>query len=628
MVDKSILFQKAVSAGQSRNYTEAVSLLLESIRSGENLPEAYLYLGRSYYALGKYALSIQYLRIFLEYTPRSATGHFFIGRSLLASGLVKKSIPHFKFSLKEHPESIHARSFLSIALMKIGRFETALTYLGEAVELSPEGNKVFEIYLHCLLVVAIRKFNAGDSHMAYQMFTFYIGFVQDKVLPYIYLGMIERQKGDDTQALKFYEQAVALSPHDELLLFRRAVLLYKTGQRNDALEQLNRLQPEEDTIDSLDSIDENRFLAIKYFQQKRYREALYFGREALKENSKDSDMHLLMGEVFRNLNNTEYAGNHYKSAIKIDKNRVELRYGYALLLWDMEAYEEMLGELEKIKKIDPDNRICVYYEALIYCKLGYSTEITIPALQEQIHQHPTDSFLYQYLGVEYLKGGFEDLAEKWFLKALAASGGTEPLYRNLLDTYRKTNETDKFLHTMKNYIEAGYFDHNLLHEYLYLLYSLQRYKETIQVAETILGFQQNKKVTRIVANCYRLLGNYDKAAVYYRYLLKDDPHNTVFLKALLFCMDKAGKTEESITLLEGALHHIKHPQNTLFLILGVLYYKSGKTEEAQRIFRNSISTFPDDWRGYENLGTVYAAMGLKEFAERFLSEAANRKRKK
>ncbi len=621
-------FQKAVSAGKKRNYKEAVTLLLEIIHNGDDQPDAFLYLGRSYYALGKYAMSIQYLRIFLEYFPQSPTGHFFIGRSYLASGLVKKSINHFKFSLREHPESIHARSFLSIALMKMGRFETALTYLGEAVELSPEQTKVFEIYLHCLLVVAIRKFNAGDSGVAQQMFTFYLGYIQDKVLPYIYLGMIERQNDNDEKALEYYEEAIKLSPQDELLLFRRAVLLYKTGQRNDALEQLNRLQPGEELIESLENINENRFLAIKYFQQKKFKEALYFGREALKENNNDSDMHLVMGEVFRTLKKTEYARNHYKIAIKLDKSRVEFRYGYALLLWGMEEYDEMLKELQKIRELDPENQISGYYTALLYCKLGYGTETTIPALQEQIHLNPTDAFLFQYLGNEYIRGGLENLAEKWLLKAKSLTGGTPELYKSLIETYRKTNETDKFIHTVEEYFETGSFDYDIALEYLYLLYSLKRYKETIKEAEFILGFQKNNKVTRILANSCRLTGKYNKATIFYRYLLKEDPHNSVYLKALVFCMDKGGRTEESITLLENALHYIKKPQNTLYLILGVLYYKTGKSEAAQKIFRDSISKFPDDWRAYENLGTVYKDMGMTDFADRFLSEAAARKRKK
>ncbi len=629
MEQRTVSFKNAIIAGKERNYQKAIDILLQVIHTEDDNHEAFLYLGRSYYALGKYALSIQYLRIFLEYDIDSATGHFFMGRSYLASGLIKKSIPHFKHSLKKHPESVHARTFLSIALMKFGRFERALTYLGEAVELSTGNEKIFNIYLHCLLIVALRKFNSGDLTMAKQMFTFYTGFISDKVLPFIYLGMIERQEGNDKGALSYYEKAIELSPDDELLLFRRAVLLYRTGQREYALKQLNRLDIGiNGALTSLDDINENRFLALKYFQQKNYKEALFFGREALKENYSDSDIHLMMGEVFRYLKNNSYAENHYKKAIEIEKSRVEFRYGYSLFLWEIGKYMELLTELSKISALDPDNSVCSYYTALASCKLNYETEKTIPALRELIHNHPSDPVLFKFLGEEYLKTGLEDLAERWFLKVESLSGGTPDLYFDFISTYKKNGDTVKLMQAMKNYLNTGFFDYDLALEYLQILYENKRYKETIQEAEIILGYHKNMKVSRILANSYRLTGQYSKARIVYRRLLKENPQNTVFLKALLFCMDKTELNNESIVLCEHAVNYLKKPESSLFLILGVLLHKNGETEKAQKIFRENINRFPEDWRSYDNLGRIYKEMGMDDFAERFLSEGLKRKQKK
>lgn len=629
MEHRTVSLKDAIIAGKERNYQKAIDILFQVIHTDDNNHEAYLYLGRSYYALGKYALSIQFLRIFLEYDADSPTGHFFIGRSYLASGLIKKSIPHFKHSLKKHPESVHARTFLSIALMKFGRFERALTYLGEAVELSTGNERIFNMYLHCLLIVALRKFNSGDIDMAKQMFIFYTGYISDKVLPFIYLGMIERQEGNDKGALSYYEKAIELSPDDELLLFRRAVLLYKTGQREYALGQLNRLDIGiKSALTSLEDINENRFLALKYFQQKNYKEALFFGRESLKENYSDSDIHLMMGEAFRHLKNNSYAENHYKKAIEIDKSRVEFRYGYSLFLWNTGKYRELINELSKISDLDPDNSVCSYYTALASCKLDFESVKTIPALRELIHYHPSDPVLFKFLGEEYLKTGLLDLAERWFLKVELLSGGSSDLYSDFISIYRKNGDIAKLLQAMKNYLNSGSFDYNLALEYLQLLYDNKHYKETILEAEVILGYQKNLKVSRILANSYRMTGQYNKAQIIYRFLLKENPQNTVFLKALLYCMDKTKLINESILLCEQALKYLKKPESSLFLILGVLLHKNGETEKAQQIFRENITRFPDDWRSYYNLGRIYKEIGLDDFAERFLSESLKRKQKK
>ncbi len=619
---------EAVSEGKKRNYKKAVEILLEVIGSGDEDPRAYLYLGRSYYALGHYALSIQYLRMFLDLEPDSPIGHFFIARSFLVSGLVKNAVQHFKVSIRLHPESAHARGFLGLALMKLGRFETALKYLGEAVELSAENRKIFEIYLNCLFIVAIRKFNAGDFDIAKEMFLFYTGYKDDNVLPFIYLGMIERQSGNNSSALDFYEKAIALSPGDDLLLFRRALLLYKTGNRDLAIEELNRLDMEGyDFKADPSDMEEERFLALKYFQGGSYKDAVYFGREALKKDKSDVDMHIIMGEAYRKLGKHEYSKNHYQRAIELDRSRLEIRYGYILLLWQAEEYEEMLSELKKLYSMDPDRKIPEYYTALVYCKLDYPPETTIPLLQDQIRANPTDPFLFQFLGEQYLRSGLESLAEKWFLKAKSIKGVSYELLMDFINTYRATGEQKKLLSALKEYFDAGYFDYDLSKEYILNLYELKKYKEVIKEAERALGYSRNRKIERILANSYRLNGDYGKAVVLYRDLLKEKPDSPVFLKALVYCMEKNGEIEKSVKLMETALSYIKKPESSLYLIYGVLLYKNGDTEKASAVFRDNIARYPDDWRSYKNLSALYREQGLEEFAERYRSEAEKRRKK-
>ncbi len=619
--------REAVSFGKKRNYRKAVEILLDIVRENDDLPDAYLYLGRSYYALGHYALSIRYLREFLELKPDSAVGHFFMGRSLLVSGQVKTSVYHLKMSIKLYPESAHARGFLGIALMKLKRFESALKYLGEAVEISPENRKVFDIYLNCLLISAIRKFNIGELNMARDMFVFYTGYIDDKVLPYIYLGMIARQYGNYEEAMNYYNTAIKLSPGDELLLFRRALLMYRIGDVEQAVSELERLNIEGfDGVSNIENLKEERFLAIKYYKQKDYKEAVFFCREALKKDPRDVDMHFVMAESFRVLKQFRYSKNHYQRAFEIDRARVEIHYGYILLLWQTEEYEEMLKELKKLSELNPEEPLAAYYASLVYCKLDYDPEVTIEALREQIRLNPSDPFLFLFLGEEYLKAGLEKLAEKWFLNAQKLLGPTYEILLNLIETYRKTGETGKLLKAYNNFFTAGYFDFKMLKEYILILYSKKRYKKVIKESERALGYADSRTITRILANSYRMTEDFRSASILYRNLLKEDPENTVYLKALIYCMEKDGKAEKSIELLESALRYRRNADSSLYLILGVLLYKSGDTEKASAVFRENISRFPDDWRSYKNLGTLYKEQGLNDFAERFLKEAEKRKK--
>ena len=46
--------EKAIQIGRKRNYKEAISILTGIVCNTDNYPIAFLYLGRSYHAIGEY----------------------------------------------------------------------------------------------------------------------------------------------------------------------------------------------------------------------------------------------------------------------------------------------------------------------------------------------------------------------------------------------------------------------------------------------------------------------------------------------------------------------------------------------------------------------------------------------
>ena len=613
-------FEKAVNLGKQRKYSEASNIFLSITKETSEIPEAYLYLGRSFHSLKQFPEAVQYLNHFLSLMPKSPTGNFFLGRSLLSMGFAKNAIKYLKFAVESRPESMHANGFLGIAYLKSGRSDIALNYLEKAAESTSPNAGIYKIYLGTLFVRAVNNFKLGNYDMASQMFGFLISKNFDSILPYIYMGMIERYYNNYTKALDFYEKALEFSPSDNLLLYRRAVLLHKTGNSSLAVEELKKLNIEPE-------VDENIYLAYQYFNNKKFHKAVYYANIALHEDNSNIDLHLLLGEANRALDKLEIAENHYNIAIKLDRSRLEGRYGLALLLWIKHKYKEMMVELNKIDISDPGNSISSYYKALCMCKANYDTEITIPSIQEEIRKSKPDCYLFNSLGEEYIKADLKELAEKWFLKSIVLNSNYVEAYLNLIEYYKDSEKDNKLMNTYKSYLNIN-FDPEKNIEYIQILYKSENYKETIKQVLFILPSTESKyKLLRILANSYRFTKKWNSAIMTYRQVLLKNPENEIILQSLIYCLDKNKDTETAIELIDNALGYLKNPSLNLHLIKGVLCFKNKQFNTALDIFRSALNKNPNDWRIYNNIAIIYKEKGLIDYANQFFSRAAEYKNK-
>ena len=615
-----IKFQKALKLGRNRKYEEASVIFLDLIRENTDIPEAYLFLGRSYHGLNRMEDAVEALRHYIAIVPESAAGNFFLGRSLLTLGFPKNAIFYLKKAVNSNTSSMHANGFLGIAYLRSGRSDIAITYLTKAVESSANNTGIYKIYLGTLFMRGVSNFNSGNTELASEIFSFLIENNFSNILPYIYMGMIERQNGNYKTALQYYEKALEFSPDDELLLFRRAVLLYKIGKKDTAAKELKKLNIEPE-------IQENQYLAFQYFKRKNFNKAVYYGNIALHSDKNNIDLHLLLGEANRELKKLDFSENHYRIAIKLDRTRLEGRYGLSLLFWMREKYELMMVELRKISISDPGNSTSSYYKALCMCKLDFDTNETIPAIQEEIRRNGPDCYLFTALGEEYIKGGLEELAEKWFLKAIKINSSFKDAYSYLIDLYKSTGDISKLLEAYRNYlIITEDFQKNK--DYIHLLYKQKKYPKTILEINKILHLQpDNQGLLRILANSYRLTKKWDKSTMIYRQLLIKDPNNEIFLRALVYCLDHSGQTISAIKIIDSALSFINKPGIDLFLIKGVLCYKAKQYDEALKSFRKTLNGNSKDWRVYYNIAMIYKIKGIDDFADQFFARSEEYKNK-
>ncbi len=144
-----VLYRLGVALYRSTLFTEATEVLNKIIKSGKYLPMTYLWLGLSYYHLGKEEQSIESYRKLLEYCPETQMANYYMGVALKSAGKYDEAVVHFEkllSSCSTCDQHISALYHLGRTYMKNFNYEKAKVHFKRAMELDPENKNASEMY--------------------------------------------------------------------------------------------------------------------------------------------------------------------------------------------------------------------------------------------------------------------------------------------------------------------------------------------------------------------------------------------------------------------------------------------------------------------------------------------------
>ncbi|TFG63818.1 MAG: tetratricopeptide repeat protein [Spirochaetales bacterium] len=635
-MDESLnaLLDPAIKAGEARNYQESVALLKKIILETDSLPEAFLYIGRGYHALGEYGLAVQSLKQFIAYCPEESAGYFFLGRTFLSMAIYENALLRLKKALSIDPDNPHIRTYLGLAYLKLKHPEYAVHHLEKAVGLAPKNRLMYVAYINALTVSAIRTFYRGDLEAAGNMLRFVNENGNNNQFIHVYLAEIEFEFGNLESALGHYKEALSFNPEDPYLIFRHARVLYLLGDKKEAMRRIESIK---DSLSAMGIHDDDMpwkkekfdiILAVQAFQKGKYRDAVFYGKKILKTKANQADMHLLMGESYRNLGDFDKATNHFQRVLDENRQNIQARYGLAMILWQREQFKDMITELQKIITIDREDAIAGYYMALCMHKIDYSAKETLEAIQEQLRKSGPDVHLLNALGYQYIRCDLAEFSEKWFLKSLKIVENNQDAIRGLISVSKLNGKVKDIKTWYKAYFKTAPDDTELRREFIHFLMENKDYSEAISSIQKIIPLEKKDAAfTRLLALCYRKKENYRDASLIYRQLLRQNPENIEYLRGLAFCYDKLGNLTNALFFMDRAIK-IVNASPDLLLVYGVLLYRSGNFEKALSAFRKVLEISPDDWRAFKNIGLVYKERGMRELSDKFLARSEEYKRKK
>jgi tetratricopeptide (TPR) repeat protein len=281
----------------------------------------------------------------------------------------------------------------------------------------------------------------------------------------------------------------------------------------------------------------------------------------------------------------------------------------------------MERQLNLILKTDPHNQSARYYRILCRSRMNIEPSLFTEELSSEIRHFGPDPHLLQALADTYLRDGSYRYAEKWYRKALSLSPEHAESLKNLilLSDFIEIDGLESFY---QQYLQLHPRDASINRRYIRYLFQLEKYAKTIERIETILPFIDDTHwFNRIMAISYRRTGEFSRAAVIYRQLLRQEPEKEEYLKPLVYCLRRSGDNDQAVRILAAAIDHLPEPSAELFLIFGVIQFKRGNLNAALRAFRDAQDRAPGDWRPYHNIGEVYKKRGMQDYAGRFFLRA-------
>ncbi len=552
--------------------------------------------------------------------------YFFAGRTYLSLGNNQKAALFLKEAVRRHPGFSTAKSLLGTAFLRMKRPDIAVRYFEEAYRAEPENPSLRTAYLNGLFILGLRRFHQGRFEQSKEILELILSQGYETLLVHLHLGIIERELGNERNALHHYEESLKYIPDDPIIRLQYDDLRVRCA-RGGANRARKAGTPQAGGAEPTDPKAIDRSLSTRYFEAGQFGKAIHFAKRILRVDPQDFEIRLVMAESYRNLGDLEKSKNHFLRAIEIDKNRVEPRYGLSACYWLLQEYQEMLDELRRIIRVNRNDEFACYYLPLCMDRLNHPYQEVIPLLLAELRKEPEDPYLSLALASLYRKSGNPKKAVGVLRTVLQKKPDLREAHLCLITIYREGGIDSELALAFDAYLARFPDDTDIRRQYAALLVKTGQYGKAIpELIRLTSETQQDLRTTRLLAFCYRSTKDFQRAALLYRQLLQKEPLNPEILFNYSYCLEHSGKRANAIELLKNAAAHIRGNAE-IHLISGVMLFKENRFEEALKSFRTGADLDESDPRIFYNIGLTYKRLGLEDFAERYLRRAETMKKK-
>ena len=608
---------EAMQKGIHRDYISAIkileSLLITHIEFLKQ-QEKYFYricvlLCRAFTAIENPLRAIFYGKIAAKSESKEPSIFFFLGRAYFLNKNYKQAIAYFETFLQTAKNNAAALAMTAYAYLKAKQVEPAISLFEKALAIEPQNPKLNTGYLNALFVSAVKNFKNGSYELARQMFTFVINNGIDGVAPRLYLAHTLKGLNAYPEALTQYDAAVQFAPDDTSLQWYKALTLLQMHEVEAAAEVLAAVGL---NIEG-DSFTE-QFLALgvvrQHIQKKEWQRAIVAARLYTKAFGASPEIHMLLAEAQKNLGHIENALNHYSRALELSNNEPIVFYAIFELLTDCYRWEAMQKAIVHAEKADSIEASDIYfYKVITAAHIDNPPEEVLPHLQAivQTENYAADHRVYNALGVCYVKLGLPDIALRWYAKTLEQNPNDEEANVGIIACYEQMGEFARLIEAYDTYFKQFPSNIPLREDYIEFLQNQKNWAEVVQQLEILASITRERKDFDL-AIALRKNGEFRRAAILFRNMLKDRQDEPILLHNLVYCLDKLGQTKVAIDILQLARKTFAENHDTM-IIEGILCMHCNRKADAIRLFQYVAEKDPTNETARHYLNQVHKTVG-------------------
>jgi len=331
---------------------EAAVVLRQVVADDPRNFDARILLGSTFALQGKRSESLEQLVEAVRLRPDSPKGYNSLGMALSRFVEIKAAREAFEKALELDPNLVEARVNLALVLAQAGDFGLAGVNLDRAIQLQGDTHPAaYSHYLRARIWIAQKEMGraALELEIAVKLQPDYAEAWSD-------LGGVLRVQGDPKGAQQALERAVALQPDDEKAQYRLGLQYLEDSQPHRAIGCFKKaLQHEPEDRANLYN------LALAFRRDGQEGEATRVD-DRLSKLIQTRNKVAATGQAIGDLNDAgmalEQAGDihgaleRYRAALELD---VVLRLNYGLALCRLGRWQDCVGELREVLRLDPNN---------------------------------------------------------------------------------------------------------------------------------------------------------------------------------------------------------------------------------------------------------------------------------